>query len=66
MAVFSSKDFTAPNTLRIRNMIAAKLGVPAPATAQQCSDFVTADLQLTTREHEAGVQRAAIVVAAPD
>lgn len=66
MAVFSSKDFTAPNTLRIRNMIAAKLGVSAPATAQQCTDFVTADLQLATREYEQAVQRAAIVVADPD
>lgn len=66
MAVFSTKDFTAPNTLRIRNMIAAKLGVAAPATAQQRSDFLTADVQVQTREWEAAQQRAAVVVADPD
>jgi hypothetical protein len=66
MAVFSSKDFSGANTTRIRNMIAARTGVPAPATPQQCSDYVTRVLQQDTREHEQEVQRAAIVVTDPE
>lgn len=66
MAIFSSKDFTAPNTTRIRTAIAWKLGVPSPATVQQCSDFVTRQLQVFTREYEEGLARAAVSVTDPD
>jgi hypothetical protein len=66
MSVFSSKDFSANDSTRIRNMIASKLGVSAPATQQQCTDFLTAHLKLTTREHELAVARAAPSVTDPD
>lgn len=66
MAIFSSKDFTGADTTRIRNMIAGILEVAAPATNQQCIDFVTTYLKLTTSEYEEGVQRAAISVSDPD
>ncbi len=66
MAVFSSKDFSADNTLRIRNMVAAKLGVAAPATAQQCTDFLSYLLSETTKEHERDAGQAAVVVSPLD
>ena len=66
MAIFVSKDFDSAGTARIRDAIAGILGVAAPATNQQCIDFVTTYLKLTTSEYEEGVQRAAISVSDPD
>lgn len=66
MAVFNSKDFTGPNTLRIRNMIAARLGVAPPATSQQCTDYVTSVLQRETKAYEDDAARAAINNSEPD
>lgn len=66
MSIFSSKDFTAANSTRIRNMIAARTSVPAPATLQQVTDFVTAFLQRETKAYEDDVARAAVNNAVPD
>lgn len=66
MAIISSKDFSAPDTTRIRNMVAGRMGVPAPATQQQTSDYITRLLKRDTKDWEDSVARAAINNTEPD